>query len=103
MKPGKYDRKHRFQITGADLRERKRHTEDLPQSFGLDNRLRRVPGHASDRVVPLGSGIPSIDVLSIALENTDLYLSQQGKGYLALKVVPDRFKMEYDSAYRKTL
>ena len=89
MKPGKYDGKHRFQITGAELRERKRHTEDLPQSFGLDNRL--------------GSGIPSIDVLSIALENTDLYLSQQGKGYLALKVVPDRFKKKYDSAYRKTV
>lgn len=38
MKPGKYDRKPPFLIRGAQLRELKRHTEDLPQSFGLDNR-----------------------------------------------------------------
>jgi hypothetical protein len=53
MNPGKYDRKHPFPIAGAELRELKRHAEDLPQSFGLDNCLQR----SSDRFVPVGSGI----------------------------------------------
>src|SRR6266568_3931659 len=33
--------------------------EDLPQSFGLDHRRQRVSGHASDRFVPMRSGIIS--------------------------------------------
>jgi hypothetical protein len=41
MKPGKYDRKQPFLIAGVERRELKRHTEDLPQSFALDNRLLR--------------------------------------------------------------
>ena len=41
MKPGKYDRKQLFLIAGVERRELKRHTEDLPQSFALDNRLLR--------------------------------------------------------------
>ncbi len=44
MKLGKYDRKHPFLIAGAELSELKRHTEDLPQSFGLDPRRQRYQG-----------------------------------------------------------
>ena len=102
MKPGQYDRKHPFPITGAELREWKRHTEDLPQSFGLDNRLQRYQGTR-----PIGLYRWDLeyvlDVLSMALENTDLYPSQQSQGYLALQAVHDRFKKAYESAYRKTV
>ena len=102
MKPGKYDRKHQFQMTGVELRELKRHTEDLPQSFGLDHRLQRYQGQR-----PIGlyrSDLEYLlDILSVVLENTDLYPSQQSKGFLALKAVHDRFKKAYESAYRKTV
>ena len=80
----------------------KRHTEDLPQSFGLDNRLQRYQGTR-----PIGFYRWDLeyllDVLSMALENTDFYPSQQSKRYLALKAVHDRFKTEYDAAYRETV
>ena len=99
MKPGKYDRKHPFPIAGAELRELKRHTEDLPQSFGLDHRLRRYQG---TRPIALYRWELEylLDVLSMALDDRNQYPSQQSKAYLALKAVPDRFKQEYDSSYR---
>ena len=99
MKPGKYDRKHPFLIAGAELRELKRHTEDLPQSFGLDNRLQR---YRSTRPIALYRWDLEylLDVLSMALDDRNQYPSQQSKSYLELKTVHDRFKQEYDSSCR---
>ena len=99
MKPGKYDRKHPFLIAGAERRALKRHTEDLPQSFGLDNRLRRYQG---TRPIALYRWDLEylLDVLSMALDDRNQYPSPQSKAYLALKAVHDRFKQEYDSSYR---
>ena len=99
MKPGKYDRKHPFLIAGAELRELKRHIEDLPQSFGLDHRLPRYQG---TRPIALYRWDLEylLDVLSVALDDRNQYPSPQSKAYLALKAVHDRFKQEYDSSYR---
>ena len=99
MKPGKYDRKHPFLIAGAELREWKRHTEDLPQSFGLHHRLQRYQG---TRPIALYRWDLEylLDVLSVALDDRNQYPSPQSKAYLALKAVHDRFKQEYDSSYR---
>src|SRR6516225_9730310 len=47
MKPGRYDRKHKLLIRGAELRELKE--LDLPESFGLDRRIERY-----QRKRPLG-------------------------------------------------
>ena len=99
MKPGKYDRKHPFLITGAELTELKRHTEDLPQSFGLDNRLQRYQG-ARPIALHRWDVEYLLDVLSMALDDRNQYPSQQSKAYLALKAVHDRFQQEYDSSYR---
>src|SRR5438128_5930155 len=99
MKPGKYDRKHPFLIAGAELKELKRHTEDLPQSFGLHHRLQRYQG---TRPIALYRWDLEylLDVLSVALDDRNQYPSPQSKAYLALKAVHDRFKQEYDSSYR---
>ncbi len=71
----------------------------LPQSFGLDHRLQRYQGTR-----PIGLYRWDLeyllDVLSMALDDKNQYPSPQGKGYLALKAVHDRFKQEYDSSYR---
>ncbi len=99
MKPCKYDRKHPFLIAGAELRELKRHTEDLPQSFGLHHRLQRYQG---TRPIALYRWDLEylLDVLSVALDDRNQYPSPQSKAYLALKAVHDRFKQEYVSSYR---
>ena|SRR6266849_3749348 len=99
MKPGKYDRTHPFLIAGVELRELKRHTEELPQSFGLDHHLQCYQG---TRPITLYRWDPEylLDVLSMALDDRHQYPSQRSESYLALKAVDDRFKQEYDSSYR---
>ena len=79
--------------------ELKRHTEDLPQSFGLDNRLQRYQG---TRPIALYRWDLEylLDVLSMTLDDRNQYPSQQSKAYWALKTVHDRFQQEYDSSYR---
>ncbi len=75
--------------------------KNLPQSFGLDNRLQRyqyqgtrpIAFYCRDREYLL-------DVLSRALDDRNQYPSRQSKTYLALKTVHDRFKQEYDSSYQ---
>jgi len=90
MKPGKYDRKHPFLIAGAELRELKRHTEDLPQSFGLHHRLQRYQGTRPIALYLLGSGI-SPGRFCRWCWTTETGTLQQSKSYSALKAVHDRF------------
>jgi hypothetical protein len=78
MKPGKYDRKHPFLIAGAELRELKRHTEDLPQSFGLDNRLQRYQGTRPIAFYRWDLEY-LLDVLSLALDDRNSILLRRAR------------------------
>jgi hypothetical protein len=97
VKPGKYDRQHYFLIRGAELRELKE--LDLPESFGLEERIQRYQGKR-----PLGLYRWDLeyllDALSMALDEPDDYYTPPANKR-AIKKLLERLKAEYESAYRK--
>jgi hypothetical protein len=96
MKPGKYDRKHRVLITGAELRELK--LLDLPESFGLERRLQRYEGNR-----PIGlyrwDFEYLLDALSLEMEDRPQLGRLRRRNIDALRSLHDRLRKEYDSAY----
>jgi hypothetical protein len=93
MKPGKSDRKHQVQITGAELRELKRLA--MPESLGLDRRIERYQGRR-----PIGLYRWDLDgllaTLSLAAEGRDPFVSPRGRE--TLKRLHDRLQALYDAA-----
>jgi hypothetical protein len=98
MKPGKRDHKHNILITGAELKELKRHTYMMAESFGLDNRIERYKGKR-----PIGLYRWDLecllDVIEIALSDREEYPSHDHAEYLALKNLYQRLKEEYKTHY----
>ncbi len=94
MKPGKHDRKHQVLITGAELRELQR--LDMPESLGLDRRIRRYQGER-----PIGLYRWDLDgllaTLSLVVEGRDPCVSP--KGVVTLKALHDRLQAVYDATY----
>jgi hypothetical protein len=97
MKPGKNDRKHQVLITGAELRELQR--LDMPESLGLDRRIRRYRGAR-----PIGLYRWDLDcllaTLSLVVEGRDPLVSP--KGVVTLKALHDRLQTVFDAAYGVT-
>ncbi len=80
-------------ITGAELRELQR--LDMPESLGLDRRIRRYQGKR-----PIGLYRWDLDgllaTLSLVVEGRDACVSP--KGVAPLKAVHDRLQAVYDAA-----
>jgi hypothetical protein len=94
MKPGKYDRKHLVRITGQELRELQQ--LDMPESLGLDRRIRRYQGMRA-------IGLYRWDLecllaaLSLVVDGHDLFVSRKGR--MTLTVLHDRLRVVYEAAY----
>lgn len=99
IKPGKRDIKINVLITGKELNELKKHTWEMAESFGLDNRIDRYQGKR-----PLGlyqwDFECLIDVLSMSLNDPKEYPSKDSPEYHSLNNLYIRLRNEYEKTYR---
>lgn len=100
MKPGKHDIRHRILINGAELKELKRHTARMAESFGLDSRIERYQGNRTLGLYRWDFEC-LLDVMDTALLDREDYPSQDTPGYLALEALHARLRAVYEEAYGK--
>ncbi len=95
MKPGSRDIKVNMLITGEELDELQGHTGSMAEAFGLDRRIEQYKGKR-----PIGfyrwDMDCLIDVIDMALEDSNEYPDHNDSGYLALKNLLEKMKKEYD-------
>jgi len=98
MKPGSRDIKVKILITGEELRELKKFTWAMDEAYGLDRRIEQYKGKR-----PIGFYRWDldclIDVLSIALDDSEEYPDRNCSGYIALERLSDRLKSEYKKIF----
>lgn len=94
IKPGSKDIKVNMLITGEELDELQKHSWSMVEAFGLDRRIEQYKGKK-----PIGFYRWDldclIDVISMALDDRKEYPDHQSSGYLALKNLLDKMKVEY--------
>ena len=99
MKPGKYDKKLEILITGLELQELKKWTDDLPESFSLDRRIERYAG-----VRPIGLYRWDVecllDVLIEVVDNEKEYPQKDSPEHLAIQSLYKRLQKEYKKLWR---
>lgn len=100
MKPGKHDIRHRILISGAELKELKRHTASMAESYGLDGRIERYKGKRALGLYRWDLEC-LLDVMDMALTDTEDYPSPDTPGYLALAALNARLRGVYEEAYGK--
>ena len=99
MKPGSKDKKVSLLITGEELSELKRHSWQMIEAFGLDNRIEKYQGK---RQIGLYSWDMDciIDVIEMALDDPAEYPDKKSSAFKALKNLHRRFKDEYRRTYK---
>ena len=94
MKPGSKDIKLEILISGDELSELQRHTDQMAESFGLDRRIENYKGNR-----PIGLYSWDFDcllaVIEISLDEPAEYPDKDDPGYIALKKLLSRLKDEY--------
>ena len=94
MKPGKYDKKLEILITGLELQELKKWTDDLPKSYSLDRRIEKYAG-----VRPIGLYYWDVDclldVLSMVVDKEKEYQQKDSPEHLAIKSLYKRLQKEH--------
>ena len=99
MKPGKYDKKLEILITGLELEELKKWTDDLPESFSLDRRIEKYVG-----VRPIGFYRWDVecllDTLSEVVDNESEYPQKDSQEHLAVKDLYMRLQNQYKRLWR---
>jgi len=99
MKPGKYDKILEILITGLELAELKKWTDDLPESFGLDRRIEKYLGTR-----PIGFYRWDVDclfdILSEVVDDEEEYPQKNIPEHLAVKDLYKRLKKEYKRLWR---
>jgi hypothetical protein len=98
MKPGSGDIRHKILITGAALRELKRHTGSMAVAFGLDGKIEAYKG---TRPITLYRWDLDclMDVIDCELGDPSEYPDKTTAEYLALKSLGQRLRKEYDRHY----
>ncbi len=100
MKPGSRDIKVNMLITGEELDELQRHTWSMAEAFGLDSRIEQYKGKR-----PIGfyrwDMDCLIDVISMALDDSNEYPDRNSSGYHALKNLFEKIKTEYDRNFEE--
>ncbi len=85
-------------ITDDELTELQHHTYLMAEAFGLDSKIGRYKGKR-----PIGLWRWDmdclIDVVSIALDDTGAYPSQESATWVSLKNLHARLKEEYHQAF----
>lgn len=93
MKPGRGDVKLQLLISGEELSELQRHTWQMAESFGLDQRIENYRGKR-----PLGLYSWDVDCLLDVIESTlndsREYPDKNTTGYKALSHLLERLKIE---------
>jgi hypothetical protein len=84
MKPLPGDYRHRLLISGAELRELKKHTHDMAEAFGLDRKVEKYQG---TRPITLYRWDLDclMDVIDLALEEETDYPDKSSPEYKALQ------------------
>jgi hypothetical protein len=94
MKPGSKDIKLEILISGNELLELQRHSRQMAEAFGLDRRIENYKGTR-----PIGLYSWDFDcllaVIEIALDDSTEYPDRNDSGYIALKMLLSRLKVEY--------
>jgi hypothetical protein len=98
MKPGPNDHRHKVLIQGEELLELKRHTYAMTEAFGLDTKIENYKG---TRPITLYRWDLEclLDVIDVALQDTEDYPDKSAVGHQYLKQLRDRLSKEYDDAY----
>lgn len=100
MKPGSRDVTVSILITGEELEELKKHTWSMAEAFDFDRRIEQYKGKR-----PIGlyrwDMDCLIDVLSMALDDSNEYPDHNSSGYLALKNLYKKMKSEYDRNFEE--
>ena len=98
MNPGRHDIRHQVLIADAELRELKRHTPLMAESFSLDRRIEEYGGTR-----PLGLYRWDLEcllaVLDMALADRRKYPSRDAPDYQALNALNARLQAEYEAHY----
>ncbi len=83
MKPGKNDIPVKVKISGRQLEELQKHTWQMCEAFGLDNKIENYKG---TRPISLYSWDLDciIDVLWLALNDKEEYPDKEDEGYILL-------------------
>jgi hypothetical protein len=100
MKPGSQAIKVNILIPGEELEELQKHTWSMAEAYGLDRRIEQYKGKR-----PIGlyrwDMDCLIDVLSMALDDAKEYADHNSSGYLALKNLSERLKLEYNRNFEE--
>ena len=98
MKPLPGDHRHKLLISGAELRELKKHTYSMAEAFGLD---RKIENYQGTRPLTLYRWDLEclMDVIDLALMDERDYPDHSSPEYQALKRLGERLHQEYDSVY----
>lgn len=98
MKPSPRDIRVRMLISGEELAELKRHTWQMAEAFGLDSRVEQYQGKRPISFYRWDMDC-LIDVVSMALDDTEEYPSKESSGYTLLKNLHARLKEECQRAF----
>ena len=94
MKPGSRDIKLPVLISGEELSELQRHSWQMVEAFGLDRRIENYKGKR-----PIGLYSWDFDcllaVIEYVIDDPKEYPDKNGLGYIALRKLYDRLKVEY--------
>ena len=94
MKPGSRDIKLPVLISGEELSELQRHSLHMVEAFGLDRRIENYKGKR-----PIGLYNWDFDcllsVIEYVIDNPKEYPDKNDSGYIALKKLYERLKVEY--------
>ncbi len=100
IKPGSRDIKVNMLISGEELEELQKHTWSMAEAFGLDRRIEQYKGQK-----PIGfyrwDMDCLIDVLSMALGDSEEYPNHKSSDYLALKNLSEKLTSEYERNFEE--
>src|ERR1700676_5070865 len=98
MKPYSGDYQHKQLISGAELRELKKHTYSMVEAFGLDRKIEKYQG---TRPITLYRWDLEclMDVIDLALKDESDYPDKSTLEFKALQKLGERFHQEYDAVY----
>ncbi len=98
MKPLPGDYRHQLLISGAELRELKKHTHGMAEAFGLDRKIEKYRGTRPITLYRWDLECLT-DVIDLALKDERDYPDKSTPEYEALQKLGERLREEYDAVY----
>jgi hypothetical protein len=98
MKLGYKTHRHHLRIAGDELQELKKHTGWMAEAFGLDRKIEKYTGTRPMTFYRWDLDC-LLDVISMALEDKQVYPDLSAPEYQALARLGERLRTEYDAVY----